>query len=67
MVVNFKGCILIHIWQVFSCDCMEGKNSTDLWKIFKKIKKILAFALPATALCNVADAVERVFSSPTLK
>lgn len=56
MVVNFKGYLLIHIWQVLSCDCTEGENTAQICAYFQKIKKTLAFALSVTALCNAADA-----------
>lgn len=59
--------MLIQIGQVLSCDCMEGENTAQICAHFKKIKKILAFALPATIVCNVAEAVERLISSPILK
>lgn len=36
MVVNFKKCILIHIWQVLSCDYMERENTAQICAHFKR-------------------------------
>lgn len=47
MALNFKQFTLTHIWQVLSCDCMERENTAQICAHFKKIKKILDFALPS--------------------